>query len=462
MSESTQFGGTAGKEVCDVVVGFDFGTSCSKVVLRSPYHYGPAPNGRAFATPFGNLGHKSCSYLLPSVLWVTKGGEMSLGQMNGALLLRDIKYHLMRNQLVPAVNARADGERYDAKVVALGFLALALREARRWFISTHGALYGQYDLRWTFNIGLPSADFADKELCLTYHKVAKAAWMLSLQTGKLHLLTASGLLDSPARWDGLDDRDTAEIKEIPEVAAEVAGYARSTERPEGLHILVDVGATTLDVCSFNLHELEGDDCYALFTADVQRLGASMLYHQRVAAVRHAVDDHVKALWDEYDPVSAMAESAAAYSPHPNSISESINHHDREYSGACSRMIWKTLVDLKTRRVPRSPRWQSVMPLFLSGGGSVMQFYRSFIESVSTRLKGFYHPCEGIRVLSLPKPENLEAEVNENTYHRLAVAWGLSYPQTDIGQVVRPSEIEDGPPSMPYDWGDKEFISKDMV
>ena len=61
---ATQFSppGRGGK--CDIVIGFDFGTSCTKVILRSPYHYG----GRAFAVPFAEAAHNSSPHLLPSVL----------------------------------------------------------------------------------------------------------------------------------------------------------------------------------------------------------------------------------------------------------------------------------------------------------------------------------------------------------------------------------------------------------
>ena len=46
--------------------------------------------------------------------------------------------------------------------------------------------------------------------------------------------------------------------------------------------------------------------------------------------------------------------------------------------------------------------------------------------------------------SLPKPEELEATVDEANYHRLAVAWGLSYPEYEIGSITRPSKIDDVP------------------
>jgi hypothetical protein len=275
---------------------------------------------------------------------------------------------------------------------------------------------------------------------------------------------ATELLNSPQDWDHLSDRDAADIQPIPEVAEEVAGYAKSTLRDEGLHILVDIGATTLDVCNFLLYKPDegADDCYALLTADVQALGASTLYRERVSAVRKAVDEHVGKLWNQYDPVSAMSDDVEDYSPCHDSVAESIRLHDGNYRKECRQKMMKTIIDLRTKRDPNSPRWQSAMPLFLSGGGSVMPFYQSLIKELSSCIKALYDPCQGIRSLSLTRPENFVANVDEQTYHRLAVAWGLSYTQTDIGAVSRPSEAEDIPPREQYDWGGKVFISKDMV
>ncbi len=114
------------------------------------------------------------------------------------------------------------------------------------------------------------------------------------------------------------------------------------------------------------------------------------------------------------------------------------------------MLWQTLVDLKTKRDPRSPRWRGKMPLFLSGGASNMAFYHESIKAISQNLAKRYQPCEGIERLALSKPDNLEADVEDDAYHRLAVAWGLSYPETDIGNVTPPSEIPDVPQPPPRD------------
>jgi hypothetical protein len=468
---ATQFDGPLKRETCDIVVGFDFGTSCSKVLLRSPYHY----QQKALAVRFEEVGHSSCPYLLPSVVWVGDGGRISLKPQSQGHLLRDIKYHLMRREPVPAIGRIGAGSETDAAEVAVAFLALALRETRDWFLKRQRSLYGEFSLRWTLNIGLPSADFADEILCKTYDRVAKAAWALSLKQGHLTLRDAKEMLGSHHAIEKLPEHKSAEIKAIPEVAAAVAGYARSVRREEGLHVLLDIGASTLDLCGFILHERDGDDCYELLTADVCILGASMLYRERVSAVRNAVDEHMKGLWDEYDPVTPMKENVEDYSPCHDRVASAIKKGDADYSKQCRSALSRTLKHLKAKRDPLSSRWHSKLPLFLSGGGAGMSFYRSVVADVSNWMRTHWNPGdrsdgkethdnrnEGIEIRSLVKPQNFEADIDDHTNHRLAVAWGLSYPETDIGEVSRPSEIGDVPEQDSYDYGGKVFVGKEMV
>lgn len=91
----------------------------------------------------------------------------------------------------------------------------------------------------------------------------------------------------------------------------------------------------------------------------------------------------------------------------------------------------------------------------------MTFYQGTINRLSKEIARTYSPCGGLRRLTLGKPENLVGEICESTYQRFAVAWGLSYPETDIGQVTRPSDIPDVHPPGHRDW-EGGFVSKDDV
>lgn len=70
---------------------------------------------------------------------------------------------------------------------------------------------------------------------------------------------------------------------------------------------------------------------------------------------------------------------------------------------------------------------------------------------------------GFRIKEIPKPDNLEAEeLRSHEYHRLAVAYGLSFQFDDIGIIVPPSEIDDVPPDRSNKNYIDKFISKDQV
>jgi hypothetical protein len=66
---------------------------------------------------------------------------------------------------------------------------------------------------------------------------------------------------SPAEAEKLD------ITVLPETAAEAAGFAKSINRAPGLYPMVDVGAMTLDVCTFPLSKCaSATDLYAPCTS----------------------------------------------------------------------------------------------------------------------------------------------------------------------------------------------------
>jgi len=435
---ATQFSDRARGQQCDIVVGFDFGTSCTKIILRSPYQYG----GRAYAVPFAEAAHDLSPHLLPSVLRVNRDGELAFGNGGGGHLYRDIKLHLVRAEAVQPVDG--EGDAIAADVLAVGFLALGLRRAREWFLREQRKLYGSFRLVWHLNVGLPSADYADEELTTTYRTISNTAWLLSIAQLPVTVQTAGGILKQVKGGESPGTGDVA-VEVVPEVAAEATGYARSQRRNEGLHLLVDVGASTLDICTFILRESAGDDCYEMLTADVQRLGTMALYKGRVDGVHKAVEAHVTNLWSKCDPVRPIPESPQEYLPEAQVLAENVVAAGQEYAKTCKRTLWRTVIDLKTRRDPNSPRWKDGLPTFLCGGGSAMELYGDVLSRLSSELGSFYKGTRGLLRYSLPKPEELEATVDEANYHRLAVAWGLSYPEYEIGSITRPCEIDDVPP-----------------
>jgi hypothetical protein len=69
--------------------------------------------------------------------------------------------------------------------------------------------------------------------------------------------------------------------------------------------------------------------------------------------------------------------------------------------------------------------------------------------------------DGTRLLDLPIPSNIDLPAPIPDFDRLAVAWGLSYPLTEIGEILPPSAIEDILPPKQRDLSGK-FVSKELV
>lgn len=333
---------------------------------------------------------------------------------------------------------------------AAAYLALTLREARARFLAAERETYGRFAVqRWALNLGIPSAGYDDELIRKRFLRVARAAWWLSEVSEPLTWDSVTKALG----WEPFNPGIT--IKIVPEVAAQVVGYARSTFRDPGLHLLVDVGASTFDVCGFVLHEREGQDHYELLTASVDPLGVRELHRRRLAELRclSGDDDPVA-----YDPLMPIKQTLDDYHPGCSCNPPDV---DAEFCRRATGIVMRHLIDLKRHRDPLSRRWTTGLPVFLCGGGSGMNLFRSLVNDANARFRSTT-TARGLLLRTLPKPEHLvNDDVGEALFHRLSVAYGLSFDALDIGCISPPGEISNiqGPP--PRQWAD-DFISKDQV
>ena len=402
----------------DVIVGVDIGTAFTKVVVNIPLYAGEP----AFAVPFGEFADESLKYLLPTQLFIDEDRGCSLANTPGTSVLKDIKLGLM-NQPNEGIDS-ASGPPCDASsiTIAVAYLALVLRYVRRWFISDKRNVFGEFYLNWSCNLGLPADVDDDEKLRNAFFISHKAAWLASRRPGPITIDGAQKAIDDVklAEYEPEEMPTDSELR--PEVIAEVAGYASSPLRNEGLHLLVDIGASTLDVCSFNLgpRQHEGDDRVPILTADLELLGVERLLQKRVEGAEAEI----------------------------------------KFRNDCARVLSRTIGDLRKRRYPLSPCWESTLPVFLCGGGSAMQVYQDVVSDTGEWLQRWIRSSDGVRRIQLPKPNFLDAEIDDKSYHRLAVAWGLSQASFNIGPYERPSEIDDIEPAPVRK--KPEYIGQDMV
>lgn len=429
-----------------ITIGFDLGTSCTKIVVRDPFGL----DSPSYLVDFEEYGDPSIRYLLPSRLYLDKDGRARLGERQAESSISEIKVRLMHHAGEP-VPGHPDARPRD---LAALYVACGLRYTRRWFRRTYADIYGQDHIEWQFNLGIPAASHDDQEVCATFEKVARVAWGLSLEEGstlerakEAFHATEEGSFDP-----GIEDYN---VNVVPEVAAQVAGYAQSSLRRPGLHMLVDVGAATLDVAGFILTDDEGEDRYSILTAAVHSLGAYQLEQERAEYLKQLGRTILEAgAYEKWahemaqrcgDPMRNVPSDMREY--FPSSVRDRVEFSgdgipDQTFEKRCFKALYAVIDDLKQNRDPNSKKWKQGLPIFLTGGGQHIRVYRSALKRLNDWRDRFMK-VSPFEVKTLPSLQNLDApHLRENDAHRFSVAYGLSFPIDDIGTIRPPHEIPD--------------------
>jgi len=432
-----------------VVIGLDFGTSSTKAVVRTPFHFG----GRAEAIDFRKLAHASCRYLLPTRLHCGEGGDLGLEPRDAGRCWRDLKVKLL-DAAMPTGRPRED----DLEVVGLasGYLGLVIRFVRDTFAERHRKAFAGSEIRWRLNVGIPSAGYDDAATRRLFLAAAEAGWVLSGSPVPPTLGVALGV-GQEALGGQLGLAGTVSV--VPEVAAEVVGYARSPRRSSGLHLLVDAGASTLDVCGFVLHEDGMGDRYELLTASVKRLGALELYRGRLGCLAMDPAESMAFDFPPEDPVAPVPDVVEALAGTRPELLGRLKAVDDEFRRRCTNATMEVVMALKKRRDPNSPRWKEGLPVFVCGGASGLALMQESVDEADRRLGPV-----GTRLRRLPPPALAALandDVDEVLVRRLGVAYGLSFDTFDIGTITPPGEIEDIRSPPPVDWR-SGFVDKDLV
>lgn len=441
----------ATKEKRDLIIGFDLGTACTKVVIQDP------DIRLAHAIPLSNESDPLRKYLLPTEIRFSPRDGFSLERSSQNPFVRHLKLLLMErpNENI-SLNDSPEIEISGLEITA-AYVALVLRKARDWFIKERANVYKGCDIAWHLNVGIPIKNYDDIDAKKNFEKMATGAWWLSKQNSpisQIHTGEMKRLLYNQNFNPGIP-RD--QINVVPEVAAQVAGYARSQLREEGLHMLVDIGASTLDTATFLLNKKEDEDRYIFLTARVEKLGSLELHYHRIDKVGNYVGKWVKECKDCFDVLNPIPNFPLGYMPEFKNIGDI----DEEFLRDVCIPVRGVVSLTKTKKDPNSEKWVEGLPIFLCGGASQLEFYNSRMRK---RVEEELHrnfKWAGFRLSSIPKPESLIAEgLRSRDYHRLSVAYGLSFRYDDIGMIVPPSEVDDVIRSKSI--REYEFISKDQV
>ncbi len=407
----------------EIVIGLDFGTAFTKVVLGEiRAHY---------AVPFGSYAMRDNPYLLPSGITVVgERGECVLGEHVGSgTWCGDLKMPIITRTMNP-----------DAKAKAAAFLALVFRYARDWFLATHERTYSGKHIVWLVNVGLPTDSYDDKELTGLYQQLAGAAWTVSVMPGPVSLARVRDYLETIAIQH---DRLPLAIRDrllapdmfacFPEFAVQLSGYVRSPRRQPDLHALIDIGAGTVDVTTFNVHHnADEDDLYPVMDQKVIAAGVNFL-------VRSRLERCGKPGGWRPSPLENIPDDRT-FARKLRTSQKALRVADRKVLDHIGDTLREVLKYTKEHRYPLSRHWETGVPTFLVGGGALLQSYRDRIQRFESLRPPFL-----IRTLDLDTPEDLIApNAPKSSYNRLSVAYGLSFSPDDIGEIRLKSDTEDDP------------------
>jgi len=355
-------------------------------------------------------------YFLPGVLSELEDGTVRLGSYPGA----KEEYTRLKGPFLPGETAtNLDRAR------AITFIALVLRYCRAFFSHKNQSLIQGRRLAWVLNIGCPTNIFDRETLTEDYRRMFLIAWELNQSSGDIRLRDVMAALAGPAK--STEDVGLDSIEAIPEFVAQVAVYARSPQRQDGLHLLIDCGAGTLDIATFNVGRQPGtnEDIYPILHSVVAPLGTHFLM-QEFSRINEG------AVWLDTEAFPTNAELREQFGLEDSAIQQANNRFQKQVT----ETVVKVLRFTKQLRSPHAQAWLDGLPVFLSGGGSSCQVYKSGADKACTSIPVTfrYSPSplpEGLarNILALPKDE----------FHRLSVAFGLTYDPEIIGTIYRSSE-----------------------
>lgn len=439
-------------EIAELGVGIDFGTSSTKIVLQD------LQLKQKWAVPFAKGSTGSTKYLFPSSVILGDDGVFSLG--GEGRLIQNIKLALLGMGKLSY-----SPDTMNPKIVVTGYLALLIRHSLSWFEENQRKYIRAEKILYFLNIGLPAKNCDDIEMMELFRQVALAAWFAAVEGGDLTeetlqqtLLRAARDLDNPSTMaDGSKlNFDGNRIAIVPEIIAGIFGYANSPARRDGMYLLVDVGAATLDGAVFNLFKSDGMDRYSIFEADVQQYG--------VLAYVKSVKERIQQL-----PIADQKKHSKYLSINPLSepipelfdIGAGIIDPTPPFLKSCEQMITKMVYSVIIDRNPRATELEGEFPVFVTGGGRHIPYYIRLVPTVGHRLATMHFNRFEIR--DLPIPDDLEApDLMISDYHRMQISYGLSFHPLSFGDIINKGCIGDIKiETTILDFSDR-FVDKDMT
>lgn len=440
----------------ELVIGLDFGTSYCKVVVQEQGGH------RAWAIPFSR--DTAFPYLLRTKVWSQNGGFTLLpnGSAQGNLKM-----------------ALYDDNASEASLInATAFIALVLRYSKAWFGHNKSMEFKGMSPFWFVHMGCPARDLQNGRLVRRFRKALWAGALLAEAAvpelliddvrKSLSAVECALSRNQSAASDGrFGEVHKDQVNLFPEIAAQIYGFLKSErfDPAQDTFLLVDVGGGTVDAGLFQVLKSKGGDVQFLFRATaVETLGVYQLHRERLEwhiaqlkrTSRHP--DIVNQLEGLLDANAIPAEVPGAIQDYLTGAAYPERTCDWFFYSRFAEMLWNSVVMAARSRLGREVGPGRRLQFLLCGGGRSIALYDDFVRHINSPGSG---TTLRLYPLELDRPKELEPRsIGKMEYHRLSVAYGLSF--LDIGDVITPEKLAALPsPVGGTDIGDR-YISKDMV
>lgn len=442
------------RNVREIRIGFDFGTSTVKIVVSES-------TGHIYAVPFFEKSGVD-AYLLPCVLFESNGIFSLFGG--------DVRYSDLKKNLN---SYTSEGE----VLITIAFLALVIRHVRAYIFDTTD-LMNVKKLIWSLNLGMPSIHITEEgyksDPKINYLRfITISSWLVASESSTITCELVKEKFDfvrEHQKKEGIQFFDQSifpEINVIPELSAQIYAFVRSDSfDPDAKNIfaMVDVGASTLDTAMFHVVRRNAKWSFYFYSNNVQPLGVYNLHAKRIEwwtqkMKQKGYDDALNVLRNYKNlNYQNIPEKFTDYFDNVmiNSDPEKDGPDFEFYRDVRQQVTGMIYNPYKEKRLNKNQIRDT--PVFYCGGGMRMQFYQ--------RLKCDLKNVPGTSWLStneitLKLPEKFDVhDISNCDFDRLSVAYGLS--TISVDDIFKVEPLPNNEMQIVSGLYKERFISKDMI
>lgn len=419
-------------------IGFDFGTSSSKAVIRD------INTDRAWVYTNPTL-PDSCAFLIPSVVICRNGNferhlDAEIMYPEGGL------YHLKMaaekaatgntNAPIFADYKRLLGKNYPynpariAKFACVYFLASVFSDIVASVIQKFPS-YGQNDDdQMAINMAIPVSNISDNRIRLFFERILNISWGLSWGFNSFaRKISVDEMVQKIDKYEqGTIEHGENELCHVyPEVSANVQAFVRSpASSPDerSIYFFSDAGAGTVDQSVFTYAGIK-ERQLNYFSAGVFSRGSSQI---EIAACGDVIDENNLEFWRKE---KERGQDSSILNHAKNTVGEGLKVDT-------GKTLRDTLAHLWSGGgiSPANTLEENIKFIFSGGGHAKFPYQMAVINAYKDSL----HPRQEPLVISMARPPDLDVPKGyDHWVNRLYVAYGLSFLFHDLAMNTFPDD-----------------------